>query len=273
MSCVAKWLAFWRCLGECHSWGCHGYALLLAAVLHVCSTSLPGTSPLVSLTHTDFMYFLYCLLCKAKRKLAEITLKHLTQNYRARQSSIENEDPQRKDWRLKTPSKTKTTSKMKTPSKTNTYSKMKAHLKSIMFDCLFKTWYESIRFWRGYSFSILPLIQCHANFVLENSFLNIFLAYYNLFLTIFFPTFCPTFSSNCFSMFFLTFFPTFFSTFCWLFSWFFPPLITYIKGSFLSWSAKTWPGLILNWLWLFFIYCWGELKLHNTVTHFQQWIK
>lgn len=66
---------------------------------------------------------------------------------------------------------------------------------------------------REYSFSMLPLIQCHANFMLENSFVNIFLAYYDLFLTIFFPTFCPTFSSNCFSIFFLTFFPPFCSAF------------------------------------------------------------
>ena len=165
---------------------------------------------------------------------------------------------------------------MKTPSKTKTYSKKKTHLKSVVFDCLFKARYKSIRFSREYSFfdATTHLVPCkfHAGKFLSQHFCRLLWPFSHHLFPNFLPNLFHSFSAmqiSCWKIPFSTFLSpitTFFSPsfsqlfaqpfrqiasqfFSWLsshlfarlfsrlFSWFFPLLITYIKSSFLSWSA------------------------------------
>ena len=124
---------------------------------------------------------------------------------------------------------------MKTPSKTKTYSKKKTHLKSVVFDCLFKARYKSIRFSREYSFfdATTHLVPCkfHAGKFLSQHFSRLLRPFsHHLF-----PDFLPNLFFKLLLNFFLDFLPTFLlGFFLDFFPDFFPLLITYIKSSFLS---------------------------------------
>ena len=155
------------------------------------------------------MYFLYCLLCKAKRKLTEITLKHLNAKL---QSLYRKRRPRKQRPKTVDPLQNKdhleNEDSLENKNLLENEDPLEKHHVRLSFQDLIQI--DEVFAWVFVFDTTTHLVPCKFR---AGKFLSqFFLAYYDLFLSIFFPTFCPTFFSNCFSIFFLTFFPNFFST-------------------------------------------------------------